>query len=173
MRTRYLIASGLAALALTAAGCGDDTTTAEYSVDAPPATESPQDAAPAADRGEKPKITVPDGDPPKQLETKDLEEGGGPAAKDGDSVSVDYVGVAYSTGKEFDTSFAAGRQPFDLTLGNGDVIAGWDEGIVGMKVGGRRQLIIPPDKAYGAQGFPPEIKATETLIFVVDLVAIN
>jgi peptidylprolyl isomerase len=173
MRTRILIACGLAALALTAAGCGDDTETAEFTVDAPPLEESAADEAPAADRGEKPKVTIPSGPPPKKLETRDIKEGTGPAAKNGDAVQVDYVGKAYSTGKEFDTSFAAGREPFPLTLGNGEVITGWDKGIVGMKVGGRRELTIPPGMAYGAQGRPPDIGPNETLVFVVDLVDIQ
>ena len=174
MRTRYLIACGLAALSLTAAGCGgDDTETAEFTVEAPPAGSA--DAAAEEEpvsAGKKPKVTIPDGPPPKQLETRDLKEGSGPAAKAGDSVSMAYVGVSYSTGKEFDNSYDRGA-PFDFTLGEGSVIAGWDEGIVGMKVGGRRQLTIPPGQAYGAQGQPPSIKPNETLVFIVDLLAIN
>ena len=83
---------------------------------------------------------------------------------------MNYVGVAYSTGKEFDSSFDSG-QPFPFTLGAGEVIPGWDEGLEGMKVGGRRQLTIPPDLAYGAQGSPPVIKPNETLIFVIDLLS--
>ena len=174
MRTRYLIACGLAALSLTVvAGCGDETETATFTVDAPPASS---DTAAATEEpvssGEKPKVTVPEGAPPKELEVKDLTEGTGKTAKAGDDLTMDYVGVSYSTGKEFDSSFSAG-QPFEFTLGQGQVIAGWDEGIEGMKVGGRRELIIPPDKAYGAQGSPPNIKPNETLVFVVDLLAVN
>jgi peptidylprolyl isomerase len=175
MRTRYLIACGLAALSLTVVtGCGDDVETATFTVEAPPAGSD--DSAVAEEEpvssGKKPKVTVPAGAPPKKLVTKDLKEGTGPAAKAGDDVTMDYVGVSYSTKEEFDSSFTSG-QPFDLTLGQGQVIAGWDEGIVGMKVGGRRELIIPPDMAYGAQGRPPTIKPNETLVFVVDLLAIN
>jgi len=174
MRTRYLIACGLAALSLTiVAGCGDETETATFTVEAPPAGSS--DAAAVEEpvsSGKKPKVTVPDGAPPKELEVKDLKKGTGKAAKAGDDLTMDYVGVSYSTGKEFDSSFSAG-QPFNFTLGQGGVIAGWDEGIEGMKVGGRRELIIPPDKAYGAQGRPPSIKPNETLVFVVDLLAVN
>jgi peptidylprolyl isomerase len=158
---------------MTAVGCGDETETAEFTVDAPPAGES----AGAADEqpvssGEKPRVTVPDGPPPKQLKIRDIKEGSGKAAKAGDDLTMDYVGVSYSTKKEFDSSFSAG-QPFDFTLGQGGVIAGWDEGIEGMKVGGRRHLIIPPDMAYGAQGRPPDIKPNETLVFVVDLLAVR
>lgn len=172
MRTRYLIASGLAALSLTTVGCGgSDTETAELTVDAPPAGESAAAEEPVSS-GKKPKVTVPDGPPPKQLQTRDIEEGSGKTAKSGDNVTMDYVGVSYSTKEEFDSSFSAG-QPFDFTLGQGQVIGGWDEGIVGMKVGGRRELIIPPAQAYGAQGQPPSIKPNETLVFVVDLLAVN
>jgi peptidylprolyl isomerase len=175
MRTRYLIACGLAALSLTAAGCGDKTETAEFTVEAPPAgSETATEAAAEepASSGKKPKVTIPDGPPPKKLEIRDIKKGTGPAAKAGDNVSMDYVGVAYSTKKEFDNSYDRG-QPFDFTLGQGAVIAGWDEGIVGMKVGGQRELIIPPGQAYGAQGSPPNIKPNETLVFIVDLLAIN
>lgn len=172
MRTRYLIACGLAALSLTAAGCGgDDVETAEFTVETPPASQAAADEEPAA-ATKKPKVTIPDGPPPKKLVVKDLKEGSGKAVKAGDNVSMNYVGVAYSTKKEFDNSYDRG-QPFDFTLGEGSVIAGWDEGIVGMKVGGRRELIIPPDKGYGAQGSPPNIKPNETLVFIVDLLAIN
>jgi peptidylprolyl isomerase len=171
MRTRYLIACGLAALSLTAAGCGEQTETAEFTVDAPPASESAATEEPVSS-GKKPKVTVPDGPPPKQLETRDIKQGTGKAAESGDNVTMDYVGVSYSTKKEFDSSFTSG-QPIDVALGQGQVIPGWDEGIVGMKVGGRRELIIPPDMAYGAQGRPPTIKPNETLVFVVDLLAIK
>jgi peptidylprolyl isomerase len=177
MRIRHLIACGLAALALTAAGCGDDggDKTASYTVDAPPAEEASGGAETPAAAPAKgaPKVRVPSGSPPKQLQTKDLKQGTGATAKAGDQVSVDYVGVAYSTKKEFDSSFQAGREPIPVTLGAGQVIAGWDEGIVGMKVGGRRELIIPPDKAYGAAGRPPDIGPNETLVFVVDLVGVE
>ncbi len=172
MRTRYLIACGLAALSLTVAGCGgSDVETAEFTVDAPPAG-SETTAEEAESPSKKPKVEVPDGPAPKELEIRDIKEGSGPAAKAGDSVSMAYVGVAYSTKKEFDNSYDRG-QPFEFTLGEGQVIAGWDEGIVGMKAGGQRELIIPPGKAYGAQGSPPNIGPNETLVFVVDLLAIN
>jgi FKBP-type peptidyl-prolyl cis-trans isomerase len=158
------------AVAVVAVGCGDDggMETATYSVDAPPAADSGA-AEEAAGTPEKPKVTVPDGPPPKELKIEDLEEGSGPAAETGDSVEMHYVGVSYSNGKEFDNSYDRG-QPFPVTLGEGGVIKGWDQGIVGMKVGGRRKLIIPPDLGYGAAGYPPDIKPNETLVFVVDLV---
>ena len=156
--------------ALVAVGCGDDggLETATYSVDAPPAADGGAPEEAAAGTPEKPKVTVPDGAPPKELKIEDLKEGSGPAAKTGDTVQMHYVGVSYSNGKEFDNSYDGG-QPFPVTLGEGGVIKGWDEGIVGMKVGGRRKLTIPPDLAYGTTGRPP-IKPNETLIFIVDLV---
>jgi len=170
MRTRYLTSCGLAALALTVASCGgDDIETATFSVDAPPAAET--DGTDPAETADKPKVEVPSGPPPKQLQSKDLELGTGAVAKTGDSVTVNYVGVLHKNGKEFDASY--GRAPFTFNLGEGGVIKGWDEGVVGMKVGGRRMLVIPPDLAYGAQGSPPAIGPNETLVFVVDLVSVN
>jgi len=169
MPTRHLMPSCLAILLLVVAGCGGgETKTSELEVDIPPAADS-GDTEPAAAR-EKPTVTVPSGPPPKELKIRDVKEGTGATAKKGSEVLVDYVGVAHSTGKEFDTSFKAGGAALPVTLGAGGVIAGWDEGIPGMKVGGRRELIIPPDMAYGARGFPPDIKPNETLVFVVDLV---
>ena len=97
-------------------------------------------------------------------------KGEGATAKAGSQISVNYSGVAYSTGKEFDNSYDRG-EPFELQLGAGMVIPGWDQGLEGMKVGGRRQLTIPPDLAYGEQGQPPDIKGGETLIFVIDLLS--
>jgi peptidylprolyl isomerase len=123
------------------------------------------------DLTKKPVIEVPDGDPPKTLESTDLVEGDGATAEPGSAVSVQYVGVDYETGKEFDTSW--GREPFQFQLGSGSVIPGWDQGVVGMKVGGRRQLVIPPDLAYGAQGSPPDIGPNATLIFVIDLLDVQ
>jgi peptidylprolyl isomerase len=174
MRTRYLIASGLAALALTVTvGCGgDDIETATFAVEAPPAGGQDTATTETAASTKKPKVTVPSGPAPKKLVVEDLKEGTGATAKKGDDVSMNYVGVAYSTKKEFDNSYDRG-QAFDFTLGQGMVIAGWDNGIVGMKVGGRRELIIPPGQAYGAQGQPPSIKPNETLVFIVDLLAIK
>src|ERR1700727_755250 len=100
---------------------------------------------------DKPEIDFPGGEPPKNLEITDVWEGEGPVAKAGDTVQVHYVGVAYSTGEEFDASWNRG-EPLQFRLGVGQVIAGWDQGVQGMKVGGRRQLIIPPELAYGDRG---------------------
>ncbi|MFD6286893.1 FKBP-type peptidyl-prolyl cis-trans isomerase [Streptomyces sp. NPDC060205] len=120
---------------------------------------------------DKPEIDFPGGEPPKDLEVKDIWEGDGPVAKAGDTVSVHYVGVAFSTGEEFDASWNRGT-PLQFKLGVGQVIAGWDQGVQGMKVGGRRQLIIPSHLAYGDRGAGARIAPGETLIFVCDLVGV-
>ena len=121
---------------------------------------------------EKPEIDFPDGPPPADLETVDLWEGQGPEATPGNNVSVHYVGVAFSTGEEFDASWNRGSA-FQFPLGAGRVIKGWDRGVEGMKVGGRRRLTIPAHLAYGDQSPTPAIKPGETLIFVVDLLGVN
>jgi peptidylprolyl isomerase len=119
----------------------------------------------------KPEVDFPGGEPPAQLEVTDIWEGDGQEARAGDQVKVHYVGVAYSTGEEFDASWNRG-DPLEFQLGVGQVIAGWDQGVQGMKVGGRRQLIIPPDMAYGDRGAGRAIGPGETLIFVCDLVSV-
>ncbi|MEV4168799.1 FKBP-type peptidyl-prolyl cis-trans isomerase [Nonomuraea sp. NPDC049709] len=121
---------------------------------------------------EKPEIDFPGGNPPANLEIEDLTVGDGPEAKPGQNVKVHYVGVSFSTGEEFDASWNRG-QPFDFPLGAGRVIGGWDQGVAGMKVGGRRKLVIPPHLGYGQRGAPPRIKPNETLIFVVDLLGVS
>jgi peptidylprolyl isomerase len=120
----------------------------------------------------KPKVEVPDGPPPTDLQVNDITEGDGTEAKAGDTLTMQYVGVNYADGKQFDASWDNG-QPFTFQLGTGSVIPGWDQGILGMKVGGRRELIVPPDLGYGAQGSPPAIKPNETLVFVVDLLDVQ
>ena len=120
---------------------------------------------------QRPEIDFPGGEPSAELQITDIWEGDGGEAKPSDTVKVHYVGVAYSTGEEFDASWNRG-DPLPFKLGAGQVIAGWDQGIQGMKVGGRRQLIIPPDLAYGDRGAGPVIAPGETLIFVCDLVSI-
>jgi peptidylprolyl isomerase len=119
---------------------------------------------------EKPEVDFPEGEPPTELEISDIWPGDGAVAKAGDTVQVHYVGVAYSTGEEFDTSWSRGV-PLEFRLGVGQVIAGWDQGVQGMRVGGRRQLIIPPGLAYGDRGAGRSIAPGETLIFVCDLVS--
>ncbi|MFE2044177.1 FKBP-type peptidyl-prolyl cis-trans isomerase [Streptomyces sp. NPDC059477] len=120
---------------------------------------------------DKPEVDFPGGEPPANLEIKDIWEGDGPEAKAGDTVSVHYVGVAFSSGEEFDASWNRGT-PLSFQLGVGQVITGWDQGVQGMKVGGRRQLVIPPHLAYGDRGAGGRIKPGETLIFVCDLVKV-
>jgi peptidylprolyl isomerase len=121
---------------------------------------------------EKPEIEFPGAEPPTDLEITDVTVGDGAEAQAGQRVSVHYVGVAHSTGEEFDASYNRG-QPLQFQLGVGQVIAGWDNGVQGMKVGGRRQLVIPPHLGYGDRGAPPVIKGGETLIFVVDLLEVG
>ena len=118
----------------------------------------------------KPEVDFPGGEPPADLEITDIWEGDGKVAGRGDTVRVHYVGVAFSTGEEFDASWNRG-EPLEFRLGLGQVIAGWDQGVQGMKVGGRRQLVIPPGLAYGNRGAGNRIRPGETLIFICDLVS--
>jgi peptidylprolyl isomerase len=154
-----------AALALAGCGGGDSsssTGSSEASASAPSAKESIHT---------KPKVEVPNAPPPKQLESTELIEGSGAEAKAGDEVTVQYVLVDYKTGNEIEASWDRG-EPFSFTLGAGEVIAGWDQGVEGMKVGGRRELIIPPQLAYGSESAGP-IAPNSTLIFVIDLLAVK
>jgi peptidylprolyl isomerase len=121
---------------------------------------------------QKPEVDPPDGPPPTELEIVDISEGDGDEAAAGQTVRVHYVGVAHSTGEEFDASYNRGA-PLEFRLGVGQVISGWDQGVQGMKVGGRRRLTIPPHLAYGDRGAGGVIKPGETLIFVVDLVDVG
>jgi len=135
--------------------------------------EGSESAAKEIEERGKPKVTVEKGaKPPNELVSNELVEGSGEEAKCGDKISVQYVGVNYKSGKEFDSSWSR-SEPFSFTLGKGEVIPGWDQGIEGMKVGGRRELIIPPELAYGKAGSPPAIPPNETLVFVIDLESVN
>lgn len=116
----------------------------------------------------KPDVTIPEGQPPADLVVEDLVEGDGEEARPGQDVTVHYVGVAWSTGRQFDSSWDR-NDPFQFGLGAGQVIQGWDQGVVGMRVGGRRRLTIPPQLGYGSRGAGGVIKGGETLVFVVDL----
>lgn len=169
---RVLIGLICAVLALGVAGCGSDDDSASTETATEETTESLAPAEGGEAAGQKPEVTVPDGPAPKQLETRELVEGSGAEAKAGDEVTVHYVGVGYGSGEQFDASWDRG-EPFTFGLGAGEVIPGWDQGVAGMKEGGRRELIIPPNLAYGAAGSPPAIGPNETLIFVVDLVSVN
>jgi peptidylprolyl isomerase len=158
-------------LVLGAAGCGDDEDDGSPQTSAQTAQETETRAADPKDTSVKPVITQPTGSPPRRLEKEDIVKGKGPAARPGDTVSVNYVGVAFSNGQQFDASWDRG-EPITFQLGAGQVIPGWDRGVAGMRVGGRRELVIPPELAYGPQGNPP-IGPNETLIFVVDLESID
>ena len=121
---------------------------------------------------EKPDVTIPDTAPPPQLVADDIEFGTGDEATAGKQVEVHYVGVAWSSGQQFDASWDRG-DTFSFRLGGGQVISGWDAGVAGMRVGGRRRLTIPPNLGYGARGAGGVIKPNETLVFVVDLVGVS
>ena len=121
---------------------------------------------------DKPGVEIPAGDPPADLQIDDLAVGDGPEATKGMNVTVHYVGVAWSDGKQFDASWDR-RDTFEFGLGRGQVIAGWDQGVAGMKVGGRRRLTIPPHLGYGERGAGGVIKGGETLVFVVDLLNVG
>ena len=121
---------------------------------------------------QKPEIDFPDGPPPTELQITDVTQGEGAEATAGSTVSVHYVGVAHSTGEQFDASYDRGS-PLQFRLGVGQVISGWDTGVQGMKVGGRRRLVIPPHLAYGERGAGGVIGPGETLIFVVDLLDVR
>jgi peptidylprolyl isomerase len=122
---------------------------------------------------EKPHVYVPAGEaPPAELVIEDIEVGTGDEAKSGHNVEVHYAGNAWSTRQQFDASWDRG-DTFTFRLGAGQVIGGWDQGVVGMKIGGRRRLVIPPDLGYGSRGAGGVIKPNETLVFVVDLVGLS
>ena len=123
----------------------------------------------AEDLGSKPTVTVEtSAEPPGELVSEDLVTGDGQEIQPGDTANVQYVGVSWSTGREFDASWDRGAQPFSFPVGAGRVIAGWDEGVTGMRAGGRRMLVIPPHLGYGDRGAGDVIAPGETLVFVVD-----
>lgn len=160
---RLATLAAAAALAAGAAACGDD--------DSATTTAPPADTATVAGDAKAPAIPFPSGPAPKRLVVRDLKAGTGAVAKPGDLVTVNYVGASLSTKKVFDQSY--GREPFIFGLGASQVIKGWDQGVAGMRVGGRRLLVIPPALGYGAQGQPPDIGPNETLVFVVDLLGVQ
>jgi peptidylprolyl isomerase len=176
MKKPSLILSLLAVLAaVLVAGCGGSSKAA--GVETAPsggATEAsvPTTPKPPPALAKKPVVTVPSGPAPTKLIIKDLVVGTGQTAKVGNTVTVNYVGVLFKNGKEFDSSWKTG-QPASFPLTSGGVIAGWVNGIPGMKVGGRRELIIPAAQAYGKAGRPPTIPPNSPLVFVVDLLSIS
>ncbi len=172
---RGLISIIVLCAALAIAGCGsssDSSSSTSSSGETSTATKSEGSTASQTNTKVKPRVTVPSEPAPKKLTEKEIVKGTGAAAKSGDEVTVQYVGVGYESEEEFDASWDRG-EPFTFTLGAGEVIPGWDQGVEGMKVGGRRELIIPSELAYGPAGSPPAIGQNETLIFVIDLLAVK
>ena len=192
-RVRPRVGVGLAALAAAAliAGCGGSgnsstitvgnenkadealataTSTTSSTSTSPTSTTAAVKTPTSGPLSKEPHVTPPSGPAPTKLVTKEIIKGTGTEAKSGDAVTVNYVGVLYKSGKVFNASWET-KQTFPFTLGKGDVIPGWEQGVVGMKVGGRRELIIPAALAYGAKGSPPKIPPNEPLVFVVDLLS--
>jgi peptidylprolyl isomerase len=185
-RSVVLLSAASAALLVGIIGCGSDYTKPSGTLPVPVADGKPcVDATgvpvattpPGTDAAgstlppgtiDKPKVSMPLGPPPADLKILDIKVGDGPEVKDGDTVKANYVGIACSSGKQFDSSFDRG-EPATFPLGN--VIPGWKKGMIGMKVGGRRHIIIPPGDAYGDKPPSPDILPGETLVFVVDLVS--
>jgi peptidylprolyl isomerase len=175
-------------IALIVTGCGNSTAPGVAQAPSGPAsaTASAAPAAPAAPAADtapatpkppsplskRPIVSAPNGPPPIRLVVKDLITGKGDDAKPNDTVTVNYVGVLYKSGKVFDSSWQR-KQTFSTSLSNGSVISGWVKGIVGERVGGRRELVIPPNLAYGSAGSAPKIPPNATLIFDVDLLAVS
>lgn len=194
MSRRALTPSILALLAAGLAGCGSSkapgvtpapsagatqgsaaatstTATQTTSTQTTPAVTTPKPPSPLS---KKPVVTVPKGPPPTKLVVNDLIKGTGAAAKAGSKITVNYVGVLYQNGKQFDASWDR-QQTFTATLASGPsgVIPGWIQGIPGMRVGGRRELTIPPSLAYGKTGNSPSVPPNATLVFVIDLLAVS
>jgi peptidylprolyl isomerase len=175
-----LLALGLAACGSAAKAPGvvqapsAGSTTAAATTPAPttPTTTTTASVKPPPQLAKEPVVTVPSGPPPNHLVVKDLIKGTGKAAASGSTITVNYVGVLYKGGKQFDASWNH-HQTFTTPLSNGQVIPGWVQGIPGMKVGGRRELIIPPALGYGSSGSGSTIPPNSTLVFVVDLLSVS
>jgi FKBP-type peptidyl-prolyl cis-trans isomerase len=174
MRKSCSLITLLVAAALGLAACGSSKVAGIEQAPGAGATEAsiPTTAKPPPALATKPVVAVPTGPAPKTLIIKDLVVGTGKTAQVGQTVTVNYVGKLYKGGKEFDSSWSR-NQPLTTALSPSNVIKGWVKGIVGMKVGGRRELIIPPSLGYGAAGSPPTIPANSTLVFVVDLLSVH
>jgi peptidylprolyl isomerase len=185
-KSRFVPLAVLLVLALAAAGCGSSTEESAADKSAAKAEQEAKDAKPVpepkaptaekvqptsgeADINTKPTVPKGTGSAPTALKAETLISGDGPEIKSGQQATVNYVGALFKDGKVFDDSWGKGKQPFQFTLGSGQVIPGWDQGVLGMKVGERRRLTIPADLAYGAQGSPPKIGPNEPLIFDIDL----
>jgi peptidylprolyl isomerase len=157
--------------ATTTTSASNTTTSGDAGAGAAIGTIPAADRSPAGTAGTAPTVTVPSGSPPTQLESADLIEGTGATAAAGDSITVQYVLATYSSRKVVQSSWTT--QPFSFVLGEGQVIPGWDQGVVGMKVGGRRELIIPPSLGYKSASPGPGIAANDTLVFVIDLLHVG
>jgi peptidylprolyl isomerase len=182
VRSRTALGLATLAVAILMAGCGSSSSSSssigvgvENKADealakssASGATSTTATTPTSGPLSKEPTVPPQSGTPPTKLVTKEIIPGTGPEAKAGDTVTVNYVGVLYKGGKEFDASWKR-NEPFTFTLGRGQVIPGWDQGVAGMKVGGRRLLIIPAPLGYGAKGSPPTIPPNAALVFVVDL----
>ena len=163
-----VVAAGLAGCGSSSKASGIEQVPSEGAT-ATPVVSTPK---PAPAIAKKPVVTIPTGPAPTTLVTKDLVTGTGQTAKAGDTVTVNYVGELYKNGKEFDSSWSR-NQPFTAALSSGSLIRGWVQGIPGMKVGGRRELIIPASLAYGKTGSPPTIPPNSPLVFVIDLLSVS
>ncbi len=182
MRSKLISLTLALVLSAGIAACGEDDEPSSGSGAEPAATATPTESAPAdgveaivqaigKDTKSKPEIPAPQGEPPTALVVRDIVQGKGPKAKAGDELSMQYAGNSWSTGQQFDASWDRGAQPFTFQLGAGMVIPGWDQGLVGLRKGGRRLLLIPPEMGYGPTGTGDgTIAPNETLIFVVDRV---
>jgi len=163
-----VVAAGLAGCGSSSKASGIEQVPSEGAT-ATPVVSTPK---PAPAIAKKPVVTIPTGPAPTTLVTKDLVTGTGQTAKAGDTVTVNYVGELYKNGKEFDSSWSR-NQPFTAALSSGSLIRGWVQGIPGMKVGGRRELIIPASLVYGKTGSPPTIPPNSPLVFVIDLLSVS
>lgn len=193
MKVQAITAVAAAAVSFGLAGCGSASkapgiilapsggaTTEQVTKTTPAATTTtPTTTTPAVSTptsgplSKEPVFSIPKTPPPKTLVIKDLIVGTGPAVVSGDRVTVNYVGKLYANGKIFDASWSRNQTFGPFEVGVGAVIKGWDEGLIGMKVGGRRELTIPPSLAYKAAGEPPTIPGNATLVFVVDLLKVS
>lgn len=192
MKFYALILASCLALAFAAAGCGgdsgSDSSSSSSESSAPAESSTPAESTESTDSSEsssatekakpvttdktRPKLTVPKGIDPTKFATKDLEVGTGASAKLGDKVTIHYAGIGYDSGLEVESTWSL-KEPYAFTVGGGEALKGGEQGVQGMKVGGRREMIIPGNLAYGPEGRPPTIGPNETLIFVIDLLAIE
>jgi len=172
MRPVLILIAVVAVCGIPACGDDDEGSAASGPQQSAAETNTVQIEDALTDTTTKPAIPKPTGTPPRRLVKQDLVKGKGPGAEPGNTVTVKYVGVNFSNGEEFDSSWDSGAT-FPVQLGAGMVIEGWDKGLVGIRKGGRRMLTIPPEMGYGAEGYPPDIPPNETLVFVVDAVSIK